>query len=134
MDILIAQLMKIAVSMTGYPAPDALPPIYTLSAQHMPCACIGATLYSREVLSYGHPVTLPVRVFLRDDVDPHGTFGSSVLLHELVHVLQASEGPARFGSPVWHAREQEAHRIQKRYLMRNGLALPGLFGLGPDKD
>ncbi|MCW5621805.1 MAG: hypothetical protein KIS79_11915 [Burkholderiales bacterium] len=77
---------------------------------------------------------LPSRIILHETIDPRSTFGASVLLHELVHALQAVEGPAVPGSAQWHNREREAYAAQRRYLMRHGLAAPGRFGLGSSED
>jgi len=129
METLIGHLLRIAVAMTGYSAPASLPDVYIVSQEVMPCACLAAMLYPRKMVSYGHPIHLPTRIFLDDSVDPRSGFGKSVLLHELVHVLQATEGATQFGTATWHAREREAYKVQTRYLMENGIDMPRRFGL-----
>lgn len=77
---------------------------------------------------------MPTRVLLADNVDVSSALGASIVLHELVHVLQARDGAATFGSPLWHRREREAYEVQRRYLMRRGVAIPGLFGFDAADD
>lgn len=134
MDTLVAALLRFAVSLTGYPEPATPPPVQLVPAQRMPCTCIGVMLYPSVVPAYGHPIVLPARILLQDSVDLHGTHGASILLHELVHLLQASEGAVGFGSPAWHAREREAYRVQQRFLLRHGASGMRSFGLAAGED
>jgi hypothetical protein len=117
---LVAQLLRLVVAWTGYPEPAVLPVVHIVSAAEMPCPCLGAFLYSRQLTGYGTMVVTPARLLLRDDVDLQQPYGRSILLHELVHALQAHQGPAGFGSAVWHRREREAYRVQYRFLRAAG--------------
>ncbi len=45
-----------------------------------------------------------------------GLYGRSILLHELVHALQAQQGAAEYGSALWYRREREAYQVQYRFL------------------
>ena len=119
---LIAQLLQLAAAWTGYPEPAVPPEVHIVSAAEIPCPCLGVFLYSRQFAGYGATVSVPARLLLRQDVDLQDPYGRSILLHELVHALQAQEGPAEFGSPLWYRREREAYRVQHRFLRASGLA------------
>lgn len=123
---LVAELLALAAAWTGYPEPAVPPEVHIVSAAEMPCPCLGAFLYSRQFMGYGTTVVTPARLLLRDDVDLQQPYGRSILLHELVHVLQAPRGPAAFGSPLWHRREREAYRVQYRFLRMAGIPRPSL--------
>jgi hypothetical protein len=124
---LIAHLLHLAAAWTGYPEPAVPPEVHIVSAAKIPCPCLGVFLYSRRVSSYGTTFTIPARLLLHHDVDLAHPYGRSILLHELVHALQAQEGPAEFGSPLWHRREREAYRVQYRFLRASGLPNAGLI-------
>jgi len=115
-DELIAQLLALAVGWSGYPAPATAPPVHIVSAAQIPCQCAGFYAYITRFHSYGEAPETTGEVLLRDDVDLQGLYGRSILLHELVHSLQAQRGAAEFGSPLWYQREREAYWIQHRYL------------------
>ena len=121
MDELIAQLLALAIAWSGYPAPAATPAVHIVSAARIPCRCAGFYAYITRFHGYGESETTG-EVLLRDDVDLHGSYGRSILLHELVHSLQAQRGAAEFGSPLWYQREREAYWIQYRYLRADRVA------------
>jgi hypothetical protein len=125
MDALIAQLLRLAVAWTGYPEPDVTPVVQIVSAQQMPCPCMGFFRYSTQIQGYGATIEAAGYLLLREDVDLSTPHGSSILLHELVHALQGQHGPAQYGSPIWHRREREAYQVQFRYLRASGVALTG---------
>jgi hypothetical protein len=78
---------------------------------------------TRFTAGYGATVSTQARLLLHHDVDLEDPYGRSILLHELVHALQAQEGPAEFGSLLWQRREREAYRVQHRFLRASGLAM-----------
>jgi hypothetical protein len=121
MDSVVAHLLELAMAWTGYAMPAALPPLERPDARAMPCPCIGALVYPRRAFGYGAEMLAPMRLMLRSDVDLDLPVGRSILLHELVHVLQAQSGVAQAGSELWHAREREAHAVQQRYLRSVGV-------------
>ena len=92
MDELIAQLLTLAVAWSGYPAPATVPAVHIVSAARIPCRCPGFFGYTARIHGYGAAPEFSGELLLRDDVDLHGTYGRSILLHELVHALQAQEG------------------------------------------
>jgi hypothetical protein len=124
-DELIAQLLTLAVAWSGYPAPATPPAVHIVSASQMPCRCPGFFAYSKWIYGYGVAHEIPEELLLRDDVDLHEAYGRSILLHELVHALQAQEGPAEYGSPLWYRREREAYHVQFRFLRASGFAHAG---------
>jgi hypothetical protein len=125
MDELIAQLLTLAVAWSGYPAPATPPAVHIVSAARIPCRCPGFFGYTARIHGYGGTSDLSGELLLRDDVDLHGPYGRSILLHELVHALQAQEGSAEYGSPLWYRREREAYRVQFRFLRASGFAHTG---------
>lgn len=116
MNALIAELLALAVAWTGYALPAAVPALEVASANEMPCPCMGFFGYARRVQGYGVAFDIPARLMLRRDVDTDTALGRSILLHELVHALQAQRGTAAYGTSEWHRREREAYRVQARYL------------------
>jgi len=129
MDALIAQLLHLAVAWTGYSEPASVPVVQVVSAEQMPCPCMGFFGYSMQIQGYGATIELPARLLLREDVDLSKPYGSSILLHELVHALQAQQGPAQYGSTLWQRREHEAYQVQFRFLRASGVALSGRSGM-----
>ncbi len=126
MESIVAQLLELAVAWTGYVQPAQLPDVEVLPPAAMPCPCMGFFAYARRVPGYGTTIHLPSRLLLRTDVDVETPAGRSILLHELVHALQAGAGPAAFGSREWYRREREAYGVQARYLrMEDVYTLPG---------
>jgi hypothetical protein len=122
---LIAQLLRLAALWSGYDEPPQVPTVLVVAQPQMPCACAGAFRYASRSFAYGGALEHPARLFLREDVNLDGALGRSILLHELVHALQAQHGPARYGTPLWHQREREAYRVQYRYLRATGMAMHG---------
>lgn len=120
MEPLVASLLRIAVLWTGMPDPEAMPPVEVLARAEMPCACMGFFAYARSETGYGVAMDVPARLILREDVDLGTVYGRGILLHELVHLLQAQAGPAAYGTSTWYAREREAYRVQYRYLREHG--------------
>ncbi len=123
MDALIAQLLQLAVAWTGYPEPIPIPTVQIVSAQQMPCPCMGLFEYGTRIQGYGSTFEGHARLLLRQDVDLSTPYGASILLHELVHALQAQQGAAQYGSPTWHRREREAYQVQFRFLRASGMML-----------
>jgi hypothetical protein len=122
MNELVAYLLHMASMWTGYAEPASPPRIEIVSEAQMPCPCLGIYLYKSRYAGYGAIQPAPGLVMLRQDVDIGSALGRSILLHELVHALQAQEGPARYGSPLWYQREREAYRVQHRFLRASGVA------------
>lgn len=120
MSDLVAILLHLAVSWSGQPMPPATPTLEILPAAQMPCNCQGFFGYARREPGYGAVIEFPARLLLREDVDLGTPLGRSILLHELVHAVQAQDGPAEFGTPLWYQRERQAYRLQARYLSYAG--------------
>jgi len=130
---LIVQLLRLATAWTGYPEPAVPPEVHLTSAADMPCRCLGVFLYAKPITGYGGATVLaPGRLLLRDDVNLMDPYGRSILLHELVHVLQAHAGAAEFGSRLWYQREREAYRVQSRFLSALGPATQSFLLPGED--
>jgi hypothetical protein len=123
MDALIAELLGLAMAWSGHGEPPLLPALEVVSEAQMPCKCAGAFLYATRTVGYGGAIQHPARLLLRGDVNLESVLGRSILLHEIVHALQAQHGPAAYGTPLWHQREHEAYRIQHRYLRASGMAM-----------
>lgn len=116
MDELIAQLLALAAAWSGYPVPATVPAVHIVSAARIPCPCAGFYAYIKRFHSYGAAPENTGELLLRDDVDLSGLYGRSILLHELVHALQAQQGAAEYGSALWYRREREAYQVQYRFL------------------
>lgn len=117
---LLAELLALAAAWSGYPPVETLPAIEQRPAVEMPCPCPAIYLYDGRML-------------LARELDTGTAHGRSIVLHELVHHLQAQEGPAEYGTPLWYTREREAYRVQYRYLRATG-ALAGRRMIGFPQD
>ncbi|MBX9965526.1 MAG: hypothetical protein K2Y35_20885 [Burkholderiales bacterium] len=113
---LVAALLRVIVAWSGQPWPAHIPPVEIVPSASMPCNCQGFFAYARESRGYGGVTRIPERLLLRDDVNLATALGRSILLHELVHALQAQSGPAEYGTPLWYRRERQAYAFQARYL------------------
>lgn len=134
MDALVAELLAMAAAWTGYLAPPRVPVVEVVAATEMPCPCLGYYGYARRVQGYGIMVEIPSRLLLRQDVDTDSVVGRSILLHELVHALQAGNGSAVHGTGEWHRREREAYRVQARFLGISTSFSPAPWHLGAKDD
>lgn len=117
---IVTSLFLIISELSGYPAPQALPEIHVLPSPRLQQELCGGScgVFAYYVDGKG--------VFLRDDLDVVNDLKArSILLHELVHHVQKESGRFEAMSECerWFLREDEAYRVQNRYLssMRNGL-------------
>ena len=111
---LVAELLTTVHLLSGYPAVSNQPEIHRLSQAalaekvcHKPC---GVRAYYRP--DWG--VLLDESLNVESD-----SFDRSILLHELVHHVQAAKG--RFDTMPnacdrWNAAEREAYALQNRFL------------------
>ena len=112
---LIAELFATIHVMAGYPLPTVAPAVH-----RVPHAQIEAQFCrSRCAIRALYDPTLGVHIDERLDVQ-NDTFDRSILLHELVHHVQAVSGRFDMGSANCsrrNAAEREAYALQNRYLM-----------------
>lgn len=115
MSALIAELFATIHLLAGYAPPVVAPVVHQVDQReiqerfcHSPCAI--RAIYDPTL-----------GVFIDEKLDvANNTFERSILLHELVHHLQAVSGRFDLGSNGCtrrNAAEQEAYSIQNRYLM-----------------
>jgi len=115
MSVLIAELFATIHLLAGYALPTAAPEVHRVPQGeiqerfcHSPCAI--RAIYDPAL-----------GVFLDEKLDvANNTFDRSILLHELVHHMQAVSGRFQMGSSDCmrrNAAEQEAYAIQNRYLI-----------------
>lgn len=124
---IVASLLLYAQMATGYGAPAAPPEIVFLpqaeladAACHKPCPIYG-----------WYP--LGDVIYLDDHLDPVGDLEArGILLHELVHHLQQLAGA--FTDDIacrnWARREQEAYKVQARWLRDEHVAASAYSGDG----
>lgn len=113
---LVAELFATIQFLSGYAPPTVPPDVY-----RVPQAQI------REQFCHGRPCEIKavydstLGVFIDEKLDVQGNvFARSILLHELVHHVQATSGKFDLGNSQCvrrNAAEQEAYYIQNRYLM-----------------
>jgi hypothetical protein len=117
---LIASLFQIIQLLSGYPIPERFPdvhavPRHALQARVCPAGCGVKAFYLTD-----EGVFIDAALDLQNDV-----VARSVLLHELVHYVQAAAH--RFDAlsqcAAWHAKENEAYQIQNEYLRQQGSAI-----------
>ena len=120
---LVAFLLPLAAKFSGYPVIplSEVPPIRQISDKEIritvcpdsPDDCGGLVgLFDTE----------KYEIILRDDLDMDDATDNSILLHELVHVLQFKKnGDAIFKDcPTTMKTETEAYRAQNAYLSKEG--------------
>jgi hypothetical protein len=113
---LVSDLFVVIHALSGYPPPSVPPEIQLVSQSVMQAEICGAPC---PIRAYYHPTR---GVFIDETLDvANDPFARSILLHELVHYVQAASG--RFDSTLdpcvrYNAAEAEAYMIQNHYLMR----------------
>lgn len=113
---MVRELFLTIKLLSGYPVPEALPPVNFVPLETMQkMVCKGACRIRAFYLA-DKGVFIDETIDVKDD-----TYSRSILLHELVHHLQHVHG--KFESmPTtcerWQAREIEAYEIQHKYLKR----------------
>jgi len=109
-------LYMIAISEMGVGIPDVRPIIHTGASLQMlrDMVCPQASCSPNAVYSAG-------RIFLLDGMDFSNPYDSAVLVHELVHHIQAwkAGGPAS-DCEEYRVREAQAHEIEEKVLSRLG--------------
>lgn len=117
---LVAELFTAIHLLSGY-APPTVPPVMNV----VPQSAIREQFCRRPCrIRAAYDATLGV--FIDENLDvANNTFDRSILLHELVHHVQAVSGRFDMGSSDCMRRnlaEQEAYFIQNRYLMEMNTA------------
>jgi hypothetical protein len=114
----LAELLTAIHLLAGYPIPDAVPEVHRVPQSWIQTeVCVKAC----RVPAFYDPAR---GLFIDEKLDlANDTFNRSILLHELVHYLQASSG--RFEAmpsecEKRNAEEEEAYRIQNKYLAHSG--------------
>lgn len=131
MDSLYAALFSWAISLSGLPVPAEPPMVVKVAHEFfVENACGG-----RECRVYGWYAG-GREVYVDQRLDPRdGILAASVVVHEMVHYLQAAArngglpaGGAAFGEmPDCNLAidmELEAYRVQREYIMRHGVYQP----------
>ena len=114
---LVVELFRAISSISGYPAPAVYPDIHFVPHQQLEARVCPSGCSIRAYYEHGEGV------FMDQGLDPQNDLKArSILLHELVHYVQAGSGryDAMPQCQAWHAREIEAYRIQNEYLRRQG--------------
>lgn len=130
MDALLLALMTWIQAASGLPMPDAPPTVARVSPQRMaeladPTAAGSARPSARSgYLALYHLESRTI--LLRPDWRAEDLRDRSILLHELVHHMQAESGQAY---PCPGAREREAYELQARWLDERGADLFQLMGM-----
>jgi hypothetical protein len=128
MDGLVVALMTWISASSGLPMPDSPPTIVRVSAREMarrarPEGSVETEAASPYLALY-HAGS--ATVLLRRDWDRAGLRDRSILVHELVHHLQAH---AARSYPCRGAREREAYRLQAAWLDERGADLFEVMGM-----
>lgn len=132
MHALIAAMMAWIAGVTSLPVPESPPTVARLTPQELaqrvnPDGAYDPTM-ARRYLALYHADSRTI--LLREDWDSADVRDRSILLHELVHHMQAA---AARTYPCRGARERVAYEIQALWLERRGqdlfetLGLNGLF-------
>lgn len=128
MQALMTAMMVWIAGVSGLPVPESPPKVVQLSPRELAERISPDGAYdpamARRYLALYHADS--GTILLREDWDPGTLRDRSVLLHELVHHMQASAG-RRY--PCRGARERAAYEIQAQWLERHGRELSGTLGL-----
>lgn len=131
MEPLVVALMSWIAAASGLPMAEDLPETRRISAQRMAALAAPARDqdgYDRAVAS-GYLALYhadSATVLLRRDWDRDDLRDRSILLHELVHHMQAASGRSY---PCAGAREHEAYTLQGEWLEERGADLFELLGI-----
>lgn len=112
---LYAILMSWAITLSGYPAPAAMPDIALTSHEYLvEQACGGKECRVLGWFPPGHTI------YLDNRLHPDTSFyASSIVVHEMVHYLQFTSG--RYAQPYPCDQiidlEREAYAVQTRYIV-----------------
>ncbi|MDP6951314.1 MAG: hypothetical protein QGF53_01005 [Alphaproteobacteria bacterium] len=121
---LIVSFLLLIESMLGYPPPQDMPPITRMPASELAERVCGAPCPVEAAFIAGEGILLD------DALDIDGdAYAQSVLVHELVHVVQHANGTHAEMTPCRRhtVREYEAYAVQEEYLLRRtGNGLRGL--------
>lgn len=121
---LMAALTSWAVLLSGYPAPAVQPELALVDHAWLVAHACGG----RECRVYGwYPHDGGNTVYLDGALDPEGNLlATSVVVHEITHLLQQSAGA--FAEPAGcagaMALEREAYAVQREFLHRYGVYQP----------
>ena len=110
---LLVELFRVIHAVAGYPVPVTLPEVHVVPLQQLQARVCGSPCPVRAFYIQNEGVFIEQSLDFRKD--PRAR---AVLLHELVHHVQALTG--RFDSmprcQAWYAREREAYAVQNEYL------------------
>ncbi|HWQ37931.1 MAG TPA: DUF6647 family protein [Burkholderiales bacterium] len=124
----VVELFAAIQFLSGYPAPDRLPEVHAVQQSWIQSeVCVK----SCRVPAFYDPAR---GVFIDEKLDLKGdTFDRSILLHELVHHVQARSGRFEYLPSECerrNAEEREAYSIQNKYLAHVGNPRRVMYG-GP---
>lgn len=130
MDALVLALMTWIQAASGLPMAEQMPDVRRIAPQRMAELANPkrADAYDRSITS-GYLALYHAdsgTVLLRHDWDAGDLRDRSILLHELVHHMQAS---AARSYPCAGAREREAYALQGKWLEERGANLFELLGM-----
>lgn len=117
---LAAALLSWAVTLSGYPAPSVPPTVvevdHSFFVEH---ACNGVEC---KVWGWYEGGT---NLYVDRRADPQASLlASSIVVHEMVHYLQAQARGVSHECPEIVAREMEAYGVQREYVVRYGDSIP----------
>jgi hypothetical protein len=115
---LLLELFSAIQAISGYPMPAVLPAVHVLPLEQLQARVCARACPVKAFYLRGEGVFIEASLNFRSDPKAR-----SILLHELVHHLQSSNGrfDAMPGCEAWYAREREAYRIQNEYLRVEGV-------------
>ena len=132
---LVVELFTTIQLLAGYPAPQSGPEIHI--GPHAVIEEIICRSQCRRIKAFYHPVW---GVYVDESLDLAGdAFDRSILLHELMHHVQHSAGAYETlpsDCERRNAEEQEAYKIQNKYLAAIGdpRRIPAGAWMGPCKN
>ncbi|WP_143006260.1 DUF6647 family protein [Limimonas halophila] len=128
MDGFMVALMTWIASVSGLPEPENPPAVRRLSAEEIVARARPPQARQPHAgRSYVALYRAGTRtILLRDDWSRDSLRDRSILVHELVHHMQAAAGR---DYPCPGAREREAYGIQGRWLKRQGGSLSETLGI-----
>lgn len=116
---IVLELLLFVQAATGHALPGDRPDVALVPATYLERAACEGPCRIRGWYPYGRTVYLDSRLDPVADLQARG-----ILLHELVHYVQHQAHVFEGGDPCqdWQQREQEAHRVQARWLFEQRIA------------
>lgn len=122
MNALFAALLHAAATLTGYTDPGALPAIKPATQAEL------IAIMCPKTLKCPAPTAVYVKrtVYYEERLNLEDEYNRSIIVHEMVHYLQATNGWLATSCDSLMLHEDQAYRVQYRYLLAHNIDRPAV--------